>query len=265
MLQVHRILSRALKVAAQRGKIARSPCELVDAPALKRHEVLPLTADDARAILEAARTHRNAARWSVALALGARQGEALGLSWRYVSLEDGAVRVAWALQRQPSQGLVLVPPKARAALQTMALPPQLVDALCAPRTAQLEERLRAGSGWRGSGLMFPDTGQQLVFTQPNGQPIDPQRDWTEWKVLLREAGVRDAHLHDARHTAATLLLTQGVDVRVAMAILGHSSSQLTRDTYQHVVPELARDAMDLVGSALWRQEVAVVPSDRKNR
>jgi integrase len=95
--------------------------------------------------------------------------------------------------------------------------------------------------------------------------IDPQRDWTEWKVLLREAGVRDARLHDARHTAATLLLTQGVDVRVAMAILGHSSSQLTRDTYQHVVPELARDAMDLVGSALWRQEVAVVPSDRKNR
>jgi integrase len=112
-----------------------------------------------------------------------------------------------------------------------------------------------------------DTGErvELVFAPPNGPPIDPQRDWTEWKVLLREAGVRDARLHDARHTAATLLLTQGVAVRVAMAILGHSSSQLTRDTYQHVVPELARDAMDLVGSALWRREPAAVPSDRKNR
>jgi integrase len=61
-----------------------------------------------------------------------------------------------------------------------------------------------------------------VFAQPNSRLIDPQRDWTEWKVLLREAGVRDARLHDARHTAARLLLTQGVDVRVAMAILGHS-------------------------------------------
>jgi integrase len=74
-------------------------------------------------------------------------------------------------------------------------------------------------------------------------------------VLLREAGVRDACLHDASASAATLLLTQGVEVRVAMAILGHSSSQLTRDTYQHVVPELTHDARDLVGSALWRQRL----------
>jgi integrase len=266
LLQIHRILSRALKVAAQRGKIGRNPCELVDAPALQRHEVLPLVADDARAILDAASAHRNAARWSVALALGVRQGEALGLSWRYVSLEEGTVRVAWALQRLPRQGLVLVPPKSRAAVRTIALPPQLVDALRAHRTAQLEERLRAGSSWRGSGLVFPDTGEpvELLFAQQNGRPIDPQRDWAEWKRLLRGAGVRDARLHDARHTAATLLLTQGVDVRVAMAILGHSSSQLTRDTYQHVVPELARDAMDLVGSALWRQDSSA-SADRRSR
>jgi len=267
VLQVHRILSRALKVAAQRGKIGRNPCELVDAPSLQREEVRPLTEDDARAILNAAKTERNAARWSVALALGTRQGEALGLSWQCVNLDDGTLRITWALQRHRGRGLVLVPPKSRAGRRTMALPPQLVEALRAHRTAQLEERMRAGSEWRGSGLVFPDTGEpvELVFAQPNGRPIDPHRDWTEWKALLRRASVRDARLHDARHTAATLLLTQGVDVRVAMAILGHSSSQLTRDTYQHVIPELARDAIELVGSALWRNEPLSAHSDRTNR
>jgi integrase len=265
MLQVHRILSRSLKVAAQRGKIARNPCELVDAPALKRHEVLPLTADDARAILEAARAHRNAAPWSVSLALGARQGEALGLSWRYVSLGEGTVRVAWALQRQPGQGLVLVPPKSRSALRTIALPPQLVDALRAHRTAQLEERLRAGSTWRGSGLVFFDTGEpvELVFAPPNGRPIDPQRDWTEWKVLLREARVRDARPHDARDRGDA-----APHSRCRSRCNGDPASLLKRANPGHLPTrgtELARDAMDLVGSALWRQEVAAVPSDRKNR
>ena len=59
----------------------------------------------------------------------------------------------------------------------------------AHRTAQLEERLRAGSEWQDNGL---------VFTQPNGKPVDPRADNRAWKALLRDAGVRDARLHDAR-------------------------------------------------------------------
>lgn len=65
------------------------------------------------------------------------------------------------------------------------------------------------------------------------------------------AGVRDARLHDARHTAATLLLQQGVPARVAMQVLGHSQINLTLGTYSHVVPELAQDAADRIGEALW--------------
>ena len=88
--QCHRILSRALKVAVQRDRVARNVCTLVDSPTIDRHEVEPLTADEARAILTAAVGTRNAARWSVALALGLRQGEALGLA------NDGALRVRTA-------------------------------------------------------------------------------------------------------------------------------------------------------------------------
>ena len=111
----------------------------------------------------------------------------------------------------------------------------------AHRTAQLEERLRAGSEWQDNGL---------VFTQPNGKPVDPRADNRAWKALLRDAGVRDARLHDARHTAATLLLLQGVDDRVVMEIFGHSQLSMTA-RYQHVMPELARDAAERMGNALW--------------
>jgi len=90
-----------------------------------------------------------------------------------------------------------------------------------------------------------------VFCQADGRPLDARRDWQDWKALLTFAGVRDARLHDARHTAATMLLQQGVPARVAMQILGHSQISLTLGTYSHVVPELAQEAADRIGTALW--------------
>ena len=242
VLQIHRILSRALKVAVQRGRVGRNVATLVDAPSLDHHEVQPLTAAEAQRILGASAGQRNAARWSVALALGLRQGEALGLKWDAVDLEAGTLAVRHALQRIRGKGLQLVPPKSRAGRRVIAMPPQLVEALAEHELAQDAERQQAGGLWQEHGL---------VFSQPNGRPVDPRADWQAWKALLHEAGVRDARLHDARHTAATLLLTQGVPARVAMQILGHSQISLTLGTYSHVVPELATEAAQRVGSALW--------------
>jgi integrase len=206
----------------------------------RREEVRPLTADQARAVLTAAQGRRNAARWSVALALGLRQGEALGLAWEAFDLDAATLTVRQALQRQPGGGLVLVPPKSRAGRRTIPMPGQLVEALRAHRVAQATERLAAGSMWTDSGK---------VFTGPTGKPVDPRADHREWQRLLVKAGVRTARLHDARHTAATL--TQGVSARVVMELLGHSQITLTLGTYTHVVPDLAREAAARMGDALW--------------
>ena len=147
-LQPHRLLSRALTLAMPRGAVAaRNVAALVDAPSAEHHEVRPLTGDEARRLLAEAAQQRNGARWSVALALGLRQGEALSLSWDDVELERGIVRIRKALQRQrwrhgcqvPKEcgtearcprrhggGLVVAHGASR---RVLSLPPQLVEQL----------------------------------------------------------------------------------------------------------------------------------------
>lgn len=276
VLQIHRIFSRALKVAVQRGYASRNVATLVDAPSISQDEIRPLTLAEAQQIILLAAGRRNGTRWSVALALGLRQGEALGLRWQYVDLEAGTLTVRWQLQRRrwrhgcddphacgkerhhddcppdctgharacPKRtggGLQLAELKSDKSRRTIALPPQLAVALKAHRAAQLQERMTAGSAWHDGGF---------VWCQPNGRPIGAHADWDEWKALLKEANVRDARVHDARHTAATLLLAQGVDQRVVMEILGHSQVSMTAK-YAHVLPQVMTDAADRIGQALW--------------
>jgi integrase len=90
----------------------------------------------------------------------------------------------------------------------------------------------------------------LVFCTPIGAPINSHDDWEDWHALLAGASVRTARVHDARHTAATLLLEQGIDIRVVQQILGHSQLSQTQ-RYTHVTAELSRHAADRMSEALW--------------
>lgn len=115
------------------------------------------------------------------------------------------------------------------------------------RRAQSEERLAAGPAWT------PET--DLLFPDPLRHPVDPAKDWRAWKQVLRAAGVRDVRLHDARHTAATLLLVQGVDIRTVMAIMGWTE-MATAQRYSHAVDGLRQEAARRMGSALWTPDDA---------
>jgi len=90
-----------------------------------------------------------------------------------------------------------------------------------------------------------------MFTQPNGKPIDPRRDLAEWKTILAEAGVREAQLHDARHTAATVLLLLGVPDRAVMDVMGWSSVAMLK-RYQHVTARLRRSIADRLNEFFWK-------------
>lgn len=141
-------------------------------------------------------------------------------------------------------GLVLTEPKTRKSRRRLPLPPQLVEALRQHRLAQRKARIHAGSEWHEQGL---------VFTTVTGRPIDPSDHSVHWVEFLEHGGVRPARLRDARHTAATLLLVQGVDQRVVMDMLGWTSPTMTA-RYQHVVPELVEEANRRMSELLWGHE-----------
>ncbi|MGQ0576380.1 MAG: tyrosine-type recombinase/integrase [Pseudonocardia sp.] len=123
----------------------------------------------------------------------------------------------------------------------IVLPAQLCELLEQHRRAQERERAHAGSVWEEAGWMF---------AQSNGRPIDPTMDRNEWKRLLVDAGVRKARLHDARHTAATVLLLLGVTDRAAMEQTGWSNSAMAK-RYQHVTAVLRQDIATRLNGFLW--------------
>jgi hypothetical protein len=222
---------------------------------------------------EPPRDNENGVRWGLALILGLRQGEALGLQWDDVDFDASTLRVRRALQRAAWRhgcadrhrcgrearacphryggGLVVVAPKSAASCRTMVLPGHLRVALEEHRRVQETERGAAGERWRFPPERGPMTsGSGWVFATNRGRPIDPRRDGRAWKELLSDAGVRDARLHDARHSAATFLLLAGVDTRTVMAILGWSQPMMVM-RYQHVVDRLRCDAARRLECYFW--------------
>lgn len=277
VLQTHRNISRSLTIAVRRGRLAVNPATRMDAPSAATDftpGVLPSA--QARKLIRFARTWPTGTRWILALSMGLRQGEALGLAWDKVDLPGRRLSVARELYRLPWKhgcaedgdpvcdrkrgancpqrhggGLRLDSPKSEAGARQLVLPSELVPLLEDLRDAQARWRVEDGvaATWKA-----PDgTVLDLVFGQRNGRPVDSGKDYRDWQALLAAAGLPGMRTHDARHTAATLLLELGVPGRVVMQMMGWSqASMLTR--YQHVLDEMQTDAADLVGGALFAPE-----------
>jgi integrase len=229
---LHALLRAALNRAMKWGLVARNVATLVDAPRVRRPDIAAMPPQQARALLAAVRGDRLEALYTVALAVGLRLGEALGLLWPAIDLENGTLTVRTALQRLNGT-LQLVEPKSASSRRTIALPQVAIEALRAHRTRQLEERLLAGERWQENGL---------VFTTAEGKPLDARNVFRGFQRLLTRAGLPHLRLHDLRHGCATLLIAQGVHPRTIMEILGHSQISLTMNTYGHVTHALQRDA-----------------------
>jgi integrase len=116
-----------------------------------------------------------------------------------------------------------------------------VSLLKAQRVRQLEERLRLGSAWTDSGL---------VFTSELGTPVHPRNLFRAFKRAIAAAGVPDIRFHDLRHTHATLLFQADVHPKIVSERLGHATIGLTIDTYSHTLPGMQSDAMDKLDAML---------------
>jgi integrase len=229
---LHALLRAALNRAVKWGLVPRNVVTLTDPPRVSRSEIQPFALDQVRSLLAAMRGDRLEALYTVALAMGLRQGEALGLRWQDVDLDAGTLRVRTALQRVEG-ALHLVELKTERSRRTLILPDLAVATLRAHRVRQLDERLVAEDEWHEHGL---------VFATMQGRPLIARNVFRAYQRLLIRAGLPHKRFYDLRHTCATLLLAQGVDPRTIMETLGHSQISLTMNTYAHVLPALQKDA-----------------------
>lgn len=259
--QAHRTIRTALGEAERRGRITRNVAALAKAPRPVEVEVEPYTVDEIQQLLKAAGERRNGARWAIALALGLRQGEVLGLRWSDVDMDTGTLWVRRGrlrprydhgcggtcgkkagycpnrLQARPETDDT----KSRAGRRAIGLPDELAELLRLHEVEQSRERSTAAQLWRDSGY---------VFTTPRGEPVIPNTDYHHWKRLLADAGLRDGRLHDARHTAATVLLILGVPERAVMGLMGWSTTAMAA-RYQHITGSIRTDVAGRVGGLIW--------------
>jgi len=234
---LHRMVRAALQDAVIDGMLAENPAKNLRLPHKYKPHFVPFSPEEATLFLKVARTDRLYPLYSVALAVGLRRGEALGLRWSDVDLVEGVLFVRQTLQRLNGK-LTFGPVKSDDSARVIALPVPCVESLRKHRVAQAHERELADKAWRDSGL---------VFTTAIGTPIEPRNLNRHFARLLDRAGLRRIRFHDLRHSCASLLYDEGVTIENIQDVLGHSSPTITKTIYVEVTRKVQRGAVDRLG------------------
>lgn len=237
---IHAVLRNALECAVREEVVLRNVAKLVKIPAPRYKVNRGLNSAQARGVLEAAAAHRLRALYVLALYLGLRRGELLGLRWADVDLDGEKLEVVQTLQRVGGK-LQLVPPKTEDSARTVPLPAPCVEALREHRKQQFAERSDAWPDWDDHGLVFPSR---------RGTPLEPDNLRRSWDVIRQSAGLGPTRFHDLRHTCVTLLLDLGVAPHVVREIVGHSDIEVTMTIYAHTSLDEKRKALRKLGDAL---------------
>ncbi|MEW2253408.1 site-specific integrase [Streptomyces sp. NPDC006975] len=240
--EAHRVLRTALTAACREELVTRNAASLVEAPKVPRRELTPWTLDETLTFLEHARRDPLYAAFVLAVAMGLRRGEILGLRWSDVDLEQRVLRVSKQVQRVGGELYEDTTKSGRA--RPVPLP---LICLAALRW----HRMRQAEAARLKGVELSSS--SYVFTTRTGRPIDPQNVNRSFFRITDAAGLRRIRLHDARHGCATLLTAAGVAPRVVMEILGHSQISITMDVYTHVTSDTQREAISHMDRLLRRR------------
>jgi integrase len=235
------VLAQCLNQAIRWGLLFRNVATLSRPPKAVRLEGRTLSRDQARHFLKTLKGHRNEALFALMLSTGLRRGEALGLMWTDLDREAGVIRVARQLKRE-GRALVTTDTKTFRSRRAVNLPEKLMFALLEHEKNQRSERETRGTHWADTGF---------IFTTSKGTPIDPRNFYREFRNICDRAGLGHWHPHELRHSAASLMLAQGVKLHVVSQVLGHSSIRMTSDVYGHLLEPDREEAALAMGALLW--------------
>lgn len=248
IIQCHRVLSSIFKLAVALQMIPENPCIRVKAPQPPKRDLEVWDEKQTLAALTALESKPIAMRTVITMAAltGLRRGELLGLEWKYIDFEKRTAKIVQVSQCLTGAGVITKEPKTAASTRLLALPAIVCSLLKTHKSAQNAKRLKLGSKWVES---------DRLFTTWNGQPMYPNtvNKWmrefiAEYNEDKDEADKLPAiRFHDLRHSAATIMITQGIDVGTVAKNLGHSRPSITTDIYYSALmtaQERAADKMD---------------------
>ena len=236
-----KVLRSALNQAVKQGVASVNPAASgkVTTPKVERKEMTALTSDQARAFLAHVEGDRNFPLYQLGVSVGLRIGELITLKWTDLDLQAGSLKVLRSATEKPEKQpdgkikrvLAVGKPKTATSRRTIQLPAMCVFSLMSHQTAQ-----QAG-GYAG----------EWVFPSKAGEMMTDRHVRQQFAGRIKGAGIPTIRFHDLRHTAASLMMAEGVHPKIVQATLGHASVEITLGTYGHLSPfmtDAAADTMD---------------------
>ena len=231
---VHGILHKALQQAIINGYIKNNPADSTVLPRVSRRELKPLDENQISTFLKAIQDHKYGDLLTVTLFTGMREGEALGLLWDCVDLENGTLKVDKQLQLiRGSRGQYQMVPTKNSKARTITLAPSVVKVLRGVRRKQLENKMLYGSAWEDS---------DFVFTNELGHHLFASTVYKSFKRVMEEIGSPETRFHDLRHSYAVASIRSGDDIKAVQDNLGHATAAFTLDVYGHVTQKMKQDS-----------------------
>ena len=235
--KIHITLHSALQQAVRTGMIGRNPASFAQPPKEPANEMSILNESQVSQLLVAAQGHRLEALIHLAVISGMRQMELLGLKWSDLDWIRQTLKIERQLLKPDGNGVRFSAPKTRYGKRSIALGKKTVEILRKHYEQQQADQRKAGEAWKEYGL---------IFTTQNGTPINARNLLRDYKKLLHSAGLPPIRFHDLRHTAASILLNQGVPVIIVSRRLGHARASITLDIYGHLIPTMQNEVAEMI-------------------
>lgn len=232
---VSAILHKALSIAVKQGIIHANPCEAAELPKVTRKEIHPLTDAEIPLFLKVIEGQPMGNAYALCLFAGLREGECMGLSWKQVDFVGKRITVSQQLQKGKRRGEgYFIAPTTKSGKPRQIAPPEITfQYLRAERARQAQNRLAAGPLW--------DNPDDLVFTDELGKHLAISTFYKGFKRIAERIGRPDARPHDLRHTAATVAIASGADIKSVQDLLGHATATTTLNIYAHTSDQMRKD------------------------
>ena len=235
VINVSAVLRKSLDVAMKQGLITSNPCDAAELPKAMRKEIKPLTDAEIPLFLEQIEKHEFRNAYAMCLFAGLREGECLGLSWSQVDFEKGRITVSQQLQKTKSGHVeyYIADTTKSGKPRTIEPPAICFDYLRDEKRRQAQNKLKAGELWNNE--------WNLVFANGVGRYIEIETFYRKFKKVVAAIGRPDARVHDLRHTAATVAIASGADIKSVQSLLGHATAAFTLDVYAHTSEAMMKD------------------------